>query len=1757
MGFRGPADIDVAYPDPQTATDAIAALIGVGEADRGYGQPTPKIPPASRWQEIGHREWNQLRAAMGNINTHTGSHLTIQPIFNPFQQVLVEDGNTYVPTDGVHTFSAHDINNNGNTVSLTVDLINYQTSITINVGGVASLPTAYPPTSTGYYIVHDSLSKISAADTLGSVMSQLFAQGRLLGAMATDGVPPSGGIIRTVGLDGIPVIGYDNVGMVREVVSISASAAGYIALTDAIAGYGSINVVELHVLTPGKPYAVQSVTVQNPNNARVDIPMLVTTLDANRLLFDPAQMDTRLALTNQRTLKWSGNITHEFTVDFGTEDRARWFFNSGGSILVSADRLGGGGNTSPVTGTFTSGTLYPVSYPPAWSSFMDTYAVWVDPGVNAFAGVSQTYYRSFTAPYTGSYTFTYQADNELTLYVDDVTVGTSVSYNGLPSTSSITLAAGQHLLRFVAENISNNTSGAWIDNPAGWAVTISNTNSSVIWDSRTHAAAEVIQAYTFTSPQVYAVSSTAGDWNAFMNQHAVWVDPNEDTYVNVPQTRYRNLSVATAGTYTFTYAIDDDMTIYLDGVAVISANVSSSRYANTPPTAKIHLTAGNHVLRFDVLNVTVRGGWALTIADGVGNVIWDTRNHLPAESIAAGSSTSSNSSVSDGFISNLLAAAGNVYINAYDITKDGDGFITGGGYYDLGALYTPIYSTYAYPEAATPPELLNCPGVFPVTWSTWSTFMNQYAVWNNQNTDMYLDPSHWVASQDAIITPYGTFNNLIAPTNQENTVAVVGYNPITYVGGPSYTRTITSTVTYDLSMYNVLSYLINPSGSGANSWGEPPDNDSAEGVHLEYSTDNVSWTSIGYVAVGGAKPNVWTPINVTIPAGAKSASGVYLRYRQTGLNNPNQHFRDNWAMTFPIASTGTGNGAVTYSSYRLINPPYTGYYTLSMQGDATMYTYIDGAVINGSNGSYYGSPITSNVYLSADSHVIRFDTTGIDTNPAGWAATLADQHGSVVWDTRSYAAQETIDYTPQTFPGVDKQSVKSATYNTPNTSYSYTVPENVSLITVKVWGAGGGGSSDLNGVSRCFPGGAGAFIQATIPVIPGETLTVQVGGGGLAGRRGRDQRGSDCVGAGGGGATAIYRGTTPLIIAGAGGGSPSNNYRTDLDAGRGGCGGIDRGYPGTSCIGNGIAQGGLPNEGGTGGNGKQAGWLFGGDGGYDNPYDNSGINHGGKGGGTWGAAGGGCGYWGGGGGDAKDPDQDESRASCGGGGGSSYITPDATNVVGVISPDGHTAPMLADPDYHGGCCQGGKPGVGKDMDGDDGGQGLVVIYVINSLAPRASYNWVVQARMDNYGGLNRANGSLMWVKSTFSTDTGNTVIDGTLTSIVNRRKAVGVLNIAEPVFSTVTPLQPPGPPPPPPPPPDSCISGQMFFGLYAYDSKRWNGTPIAQNTVLIPTNVTWNNLQDVYNYFGLANTQPTSTTIDLSVNTSSAWVLSNDTAISGYTTFTGLAVPPNKYNVVAVVGYNPTANVTNGTYIRTIATAAPINLSGYDSISYYINSAKTGTWGESPDNDSAEGIHLEYSTDGANWTSIDYVAVDSIGYNVWTDRKISLPSGAKVSSGVYLRYRQSGLDVGNQHYRDNWAMTSMVAATASSQLIPNNWCTRQLACLRFPATGTWTITVTYSHAIWLWINQRLVMGADSGGGIYTATYTSTFTAGTKYAWQLDMEHEEQFRFGYPYRCTVTWKGPGVTQPTVIPASAFCYDPNNPPTTAAVVDQLNS
>ena len=105
-----------------------------------------------------------------------------------------------------------------------------------------------------------------------------------------------------------------------------------------------------------------------------------------------------------------------------------------------------------------------------------------------------------------------------------------------------------------------------------------------------------------------------------------------------------------------------------------------------------------------------------------------------------------------------------------------------------------------------------------------------------------------------------------------------------------------------------------------------------------------------------------------------------------------------------------------------------------------------------------------------------------------------------------------------------------ASYDFTETIQSYTVPSGVTKINVGVAGAQGG--------SVTAAGGLGGQVSATVPVVPGETLFVFVGGGGgdnhpakyqvstVAGWNGGGTGNGAAAGGGGGGASDIRRGIT-------------------------------------------------------------------------------------------------------------------------------------------------------------------------------------------------------------------------------------------------------------------------------------------------------------------------------------------------------------------------------------------------------------------------------------------------------------------------------------------------------------------------------------------------------------------------------------------------------------------------------------------------------
>lgn len=122
----------------------------------------------------------------------------------------------------------------------------------------------------------------------------------------------------------------------------------------------------------------------------------------------------------------------------------------------------------------------------------------------------------------------------------------------------------------------------------------------------------------------------------------------------------------------------------------------------------------------------------------------------------------------------------------------------------------------------------------------------------------------------------------------------------------------------------------------------------------------------------------------------------------------------------------------------------------------------------------------------------------------------------------------------------------------------FRVPSGVTSLDFKMWGAGGGSAARSYGT-----GGAGAALVGSLPVTPGETLTLMVGMGGLGGANsnvnafradlsprygggglGGIVDGTPAItsnGANGGGRAEIARGTVSLAIAGGGGGGGSGS----------------------------------------------------------------------------------------------------------------------------------------------------------------------------------------------------------------------------------------------------------------------------------------------------------------------------------------------------------------------------------------------------------------------------------------------------------------------------------------------------------------------------------------------------------------------------------------------------------------------------------------
>lgn len=274
------------------------------------------------------------------------------------------------------------------------------------------------------------------------------------------------------------------------------------------------------------------------------------------------------------------------------------------------------------------------------------------------------------------------------------------------------------------------------------------------------------------------------------------------------------------------------------------------------------------------------------------------------------------------------------------------------------------------------------------------------------------------------------------------------------------------------------------------------------------------------------------------------------------------------------------------------------------------------------------------------------------------------------------------------------------------TSNSWTVPQGVTKIFVKMWGAGGGGGA-YGGWNQGSLGGAGGFTQAIVPVVPGETITIRCGQKGLT-RAGAYKAYPD----GGGSAT----GTADARYCASGGGSssikvPSIPVPWCMYAGGGGGGGSVNGYS----VNSGGAGGGLNGQAGvqnnynidgTGQNyGKGGTQTAGGAAGVGTSANNGQAGSLGQGGTFQNAnpygGGGGGGYYGGGSGAYG------VNSSMGGGGGGSGYIHSSLILAQTYTGSSRVPPFSHDPDLS--IDNAVQYATGGHEDGH-GGPGVVIIY---------------------------------------------------------------------------------------------------------------------------------------------------------------------------------------------------------------------------------------------------------------------------------------------------------------------------------------------------------------------------------------------------------------------------------------------------------------
>jgi hypothetical protein len=243
------------------------------------------------------------------------------------------------------------------------------------------------------------------------------------------------------------------------------------------------------------------------------------------------------------------------------------------------------------------------------------------------------------------------------------------------------------------------------------------------------------------------------------------------------------------------------------------------------------------------------------------------------------------------------------------------------------------------------------------------------------------------------------------------------------------------------------------------------------------------------------------------------------------------------------------------------------------------------------------------------------------------------------WTVTLGCETQSADVTITTITGAGCNDPDGRLYEVNGTLFNhttpYTVPADVTSITVECWGAGGGGGYSRTFGRRTAGGGGGAYARSILTVGPGAVFTVGVGLGGEG--PGHTLTTDDAEQRPGG--PSFLRNSSDVNVVLAAGGISARNNREDQPGAGGQAGACvfnevaysgGNGVPSTataSGAGGGGAGASGPGTNAVGGNGGAGGSGLGGNGANgvlsDNSHGNPGARYGGGGSGAWRGSGGG------------------------------------------------------------------------------------------------------------------------------------------------------------------------------------------------------------------------------------------------------------------------------------------------------------------------------------------------------------------------------------------------------------------------------------------------------------------------------------------------------------------------------------------------------